>query len=76
MISSDINTVAKFFYLLQRTLVVAVLFVMYFLFIGLAYIFLLISRIRIAMRRCPESNSYWDNALGYKPDMDDCLRQS
>ncbi len=76
MISSDFNTAVRFFCLLQRIFVVVILSIIYFMFVGLCYIFALIFRRRIIIKRYQDSSSYWEDALGYDPDMEDCLRQS
>lgn len=59
----------------QSILVTVLLILVYFFGLGITYLFMLVfnRKVLFDMR---SGNTFWREAKGYEPDMEDCLRQS
>ena len=61
---------------IQRALVVIFVFITYFVVLGLFYPIVALFYRNLFRPEAERADSYWLEAKGYEPDMEDCLRQS
>jgi len=61
---------------LRWVLLPACLFAAYFIGLGLTWIVVRLFKPRLLKPADPRARSYWQDAEGYAPDWEDCLRQS
>jgi len=61
---------------IQRALVVIFILITYFIVLGLFYPIVVLFYRNLFRPKAKKADSYWLEAKGYEPDMEDCLRQS
>jgi len=60
----------------RRALLPVCLFVAYFIGLGLTWIATRLFKPRLLKSADAQAQSFWQDAEGYEPDWEDCLRQS